>query len=107
MNAPIRPTTRNTVYSVPSCSAPARISSFDQKPASGNRPMSAAVQMTKVQYVLGMNRFRPPMSSFMSKECTAWATEPDPRNSPALNMAWVKRWNIAAVQAPTPSAITM
>ena len=54
-----------------------------------------------------MNRFMPPMSFFMSKECTAWATEPDPRNSPALNMAWVKRWNIAAVHAPTPSAMTM
>ena len=54
-----------------------------------------------------MNRFMPPMSFFMSKEWTAWATEPEPRNSPALNMAWVKRWNIAAVHAPTPSAITM
>ena len=40
-----------------------------------------------------MNRFMPPMSSFMSKLCTAWATEPDPRNRPALKKAWVKRWN--------------
>ena len=54
-----------------------------------------------------MNRFMPPMSFFMSKQCTAWATEPEPRNRPALNMAWVKRWKNAAVQAPTPSAITM
>ena len=49
MKAPSRPTTRKAVYSVPSCSAPARISSLDQKPASGNSPMRAAVQMTKVQ----------------------------------------------------------
>ena len=50
MNAPMSPTTRKARVAVPpSCSAPARISSFDQKPASGNRPMSAAVQMTKVQ----------------------------------------------------------
>ena len=54
-----------------------------------------------------MNRFMPPMSSFMSKECTAWATEPEPRKRPALNMAWVKRWNMAAVHAPTPSAMAM
>ena len=47
------------------------------------------------------------MSAFMSKLCTAWETEPDPRNNPALKNAWVKRWNSAAVHAPTPSAITM
>jgi hypothetical protein len=57
--------------------------------------------------VVGMCSRRPPMSFFMSKECTAWLTEPEPRNSSALNMAWVNRWKIAAVQAPTPSAITM
>ena len=50
---------------------------------------------------------RPPMSFFMSKLCTAWLTEPEPRNRQALKKAWVKRWKTAAVQAPTPSAITM
>ena len=54
-----------------------------------------------------MNRFIPPMCSFMSKECTEWATEPEPRKRPALNMAWVKRWNMAAVHAPTPRAMAM
>ncbi len=61
-----------------------------------------------VQKVLGMSLRRPPMSFFMSKEWwQAWLSEPAPRNRQALNMAWVKRWNIAAVQAPTPRAITM
>ena len=39
--------------------------------------------------------------------CAAWLIDPAPRNRHALNMAWVKRWNIAAVQAPTPRAVTM
>ena len=70
-------------------------------------PARASEQMMKVQEGPGMNFRRPPMSFFMSKLCTAWATEPEPRNRPALKKAWVKRWNTAAVQAPTPSAITM
>ena len=70
-------------------------------------PMSAPVQMMNVQNVFGMNFFMPPMSFFMSKLWTECATEPDPRNRPALKNAWVKRWNSAAVHAPTPSAITM
>ena len=49
----------------------------------------------------------PPMSDFMSKLCTAWATEPEPRNRQALKKAWVNRWKTAAVHAPTPSAMTM
>ena len=47
------------------------------------------------------------MSFFMSKPPAAWLTEPEPRNRQALKKAWVKRWNMAAVQAPTPRAITM
>ena len=40
-------------------------------------PMSATVQMMKVQNVIGMYFRRPPMSSFMSKVwCAAWLTEP-------------------------------
>jgi hypothetical protein len=70
-------------------------------------PMSAMVQTMNVLYVFGMNFFMPPMSAFMSKLCTECATDPDPRNSPALKKACVKRWNSAAVHAPTPSAITM
>jgi hypothetical protein len=47
------------------------------------------------------------MSAFMSKLCTAWLTEPAPRNRQALKNAWVNRWNTPAVQAPTPRAMTM
>ena len=54
-----------------------------------------------------MNLRIPPMSLFMSNECTAWATDPEPRNRLALKKAWVNRWKTAAVQAPTPSAMTM
>ncbi len=54
-----------------------------------------------------MNLRMPPMSFFMSKLWTAWATEPEPRNRLALKKAWVKRWKTAAVQAPTPRAIAM
>ena len=61
----------------------------------------------KVQKVHGMTLRRPPMSFFMSKEWMWWASEPEPRNRQALKMAWVKRWKMAAVQAPTPRAITM
>ncbi len=49
------------------------------------------------------------MSFFMSKE---WCdpeceTEPAHRNSPALKKAWVKMWNTAGPQAPTPRPIIM
>ena len=37
----------------------------------------------------------------------AWLIEPAPRNRHALKKACVKRWNNAAVQAPTPRAVTM
>ncbi len=47
------------------------------------------------------------MSFFMSKLCTAWLTEPEPRNRQALKKAWVNRWKKAAVHAPMPSAMTM
>jgi hypothetical protein len=62
-----------------------------------------------VQNVSGMYFRRPPMSFFMSKEwCEPeWLTDPAPRNRFALKNAWVKRWNTAAVHAPTPRPITM
>ncbi len=101
----MRPTTRKV--SKPFEPAFTRISSFDQKPASGKIPASAADPITKVQNVVGM-RFRSPPISRMSKVCPApWLTDPAPRNSSALKKAWVKRWKTAAVQAPTPSPITM
>ena len=49
-----------------------------------------------VQNVVGMNFRRPPIS-LMLFECTAWITEPAPRNSRALKNAWVNRWNNAGV----------
>ncbi len=69
--------------------------------------MSAAVPMMKVLYVCGIHLRRPPMSLRMSKLCTAWLTEPAPRNRQALKKAWVNRWKNAAVHAPMPSAMTM
>ena len=85
------------------------ISSFEKKPARGGSPASASVAMTKVTKVIGILRQRPPMSFFMSKEwCEAeWLTEPAPRNRQALKNAWVKMWNTAGSQAPTPRPIIM
>ena len=87
----------------------ARISSFDQNPASGKIPARAAEPITNVVKVTGMCLRRPPMSFFMSKLwCEPeWLTEPAPRNRSALKKAWVKRWKMAAVHAPHPRAITM
>ena len=103
----MKPMTMNT--SKPLASALARISSFDQKPANGKKPTSAAVPTMNVQNVIGMYFRRPPMSFFMSNEwwLPEWLTEPAPKNKRALKNAWVKMWKTPAVQAPTPSAITM
>ena len=46
--------------------------------------------------VTGIYLRRPPIAD-ISFECTAWMMLPAPRNSSALNMAWVKRWNIEAM----------
>jgi len=45
--------------------------------------------------------------SLMLFECTAWMRAPDPRKSRALKKAWVKRWKMPAVHAPTPRAMIM
>ena len=63
--------------------------------------------MMKVQNVLGMYLRSPPIFRMSKVWWAAWLTEPAPRNRQALNMAWVKRWKTAAVQAPTPRAMTM
>ena len=54
-----------------------------------------------VACVTGMYRRRPPMAD-ISLECTAWMMHPAPRNSSALNMACVKRWNIEAMYPSPP-----
>ena len=63
----------------------------------------AADPTMKVLNVVGMYFFSPPISRMSKVWWAAWLTEPAPRNRQALNMAWVKRWNTAAVHAPTPS----
>ena len=95
--------------SKPPLPAVARISSFDQKPASGKTPASASDPIMNVQNVIGMYLRSPPMSFFMSKEwCEPeWLTEPAPRKRSALKNAWVKRWKTAPTQAPTPRPMTM
>ena len=71
------------------------ISSFEKNPENGGTPASAAEPIRKVQKVTLMS-FRSPPISLMLFECTAWITDPAPRNSNALKNAWVNRWNIAA-----------
>jgi len=111
MNAPAMATISTTEASVPpepeaSYCTDARISSFDQKPASGKIPARASDPITNVRYVHGMLFRRPPMS-LMLFECTAWITDPAQRNSRPLKNACVKRWNNPAVYAPAPIATVM
>ena len=77
-------------------------SSFDQNPASGAMPASAADPIRNVQNVTGMGFRKPPMS-LMSLEWTAWITEPAPRKSSALKNACVNRWKNAALRPAGPS----
>ena len=80
---------------------------MDQNPASGGMPARAREAMTKVAKVLGMYLRSPPILRMSKVWWAAWLTDPAPRKRQALNMAWVKRWKMAAVQAPTPRAMTM
>ena len=59
--------------------------------------------------VTGIFLASPPMSFFMSKLwCEPlWLTEPAHRNRQHLKKAWVKMWNTAGSQAPTPRPIIM
>ena len=66
----------------------------------------ARVAIRKVTKVMGIFLRRPPMSG-ISWLCTAWITEPAPRKSRALNMAWVVRWNMPLAASPAPRAMTM
>ena len=52
--------------------------------------------MRNVQWVMGMYLRSPPIA-LISLLCTAWIMQPAPRKSNALNMAWVKRWNMEAM----------
>ena len=71
------------------------ISSFDQKPASGQKPAMAAVAMAKVQKVTGIFLRRPPILRTSCSPPSAWITLPAPRNRQALKKACVTTWKIA------------
>jgi hypothetical protein len=83
------------------------ISSFDQKPASGKTPARASVAITKHHLVIGKYFLRPPISRMSNVWWQAWLIEPAHRKRQALKKAWVKRWKMAPVHAPTPRAMTM
>ena len=72
------------------------ISSFDEKPEKNGIPAMARQEIRKVMCVTGIYLRRPPIAD-ISLLCTAWIIHPAPRNRQALNMAWVKRWNIDAI----------
>ena len=72
------------------------ISSFDQKPANGGTPAIASQPMMNVPHVIGMNLASLPILRMSCSSCMPWITEPEPRNSSALNTAWVIMWNTAA-----------
>jgi len=65
---------------------------------SGKRGMPAMARQAakNVMWVMGRYLRNPPIS-YIKLLCMAWITEPAPRNSNALNMAWVNRWNIEAM----------
>jgi hypothetical protein len=69
----------------------------------------AAVPMTKVAEGLGHDLAHAThvLLDHVEAEWMWWAERARPKNRQALKKAWVNRWKIAAVQAPTPSAITM
>ena len=85
------------------------ISSFEKKPLKNGTPHSAAVETIHATKVIGIFLRSPPMSFFMSKLwCEpVWPTEPAHRNRQHLKNAWVKMWNTAGIQAPTPRPIIM
>ncbi len=76
-------------------SANQMISSFDQKPASGQKPAIAAVAIRKVQNVSGIFFHSPPILRTSCSPPNAWITLPAPRNRQALKKACVTTWKIA------------
>src|SRR5690606_27115553 len=84
-----------------------RISSFDQKPASGGMPAMAKVAMPMVVAVMGMRLARPPILYMSCSSDMAWITDPAPRNRSALKKAWVMRWNTPATYAVAPTPMNM
>ena len=93
------------------------ISSLEKKPAKGQIPAIARVAIHITTQVMRMRVRSPPMfrmscaSSWLPALCSAWCIEwmtaPAPRKSSALKKAWVMRWKMAAVKAPTPAPRNM
>ena len=81
------------------------ISSLLKNPEKGGMPEMARQATRKVACVTGRYLRSPPMW-LISLLWTAWMMAPAPRNSKALNMAWVKRWNMEAMY-PSPSCPSM
>ena len=79
-----------------------RISSLEKNPLKGQIPAIARHATRNVTWVTGMYFLSPPMAD-ISFECTACMIQPAPRKSRALNIAWVKRWNMEAIY-PSPPA---
>jgi hypothetical protein len=52
--------------------------------------------ISRVQYVIGMYFFSPPIRRMSCSWCSAMITEPAARNSSALKKACVMRWNMPA-----------
>src|SRR5262249_8784425 len=84
-------------------SAETRISSFEKNPEKGGKPAMAQVAIRNVQAVIGIFFHNPPMLRMSCSPLMAWMTDPDPRNKQALKNAWVTRWKMPAVNAPTPT----
>ena len=73
-----------------------KISSLLKNPENGGMPAIAKQATRKVICVIGICLRKPPIR-LISLLCTVWMMAPAPRKSRALNMAWVKRWNIEAM----------
>ena len=68
-----------------------RISSFDQKPASGGIPAIASVAIPIVANVTGIKGRSPPIFRMSCSPPTPWITEPAARNNSPLKKACVIR----------------
>ncbi len=96
ISAVTRPITQSTENHPPRANAAPRISSFDQKPASGGMPAMARVATPIVAAVIGIFRRSPPILCMSCSSLMAWITDPAPRKRSALKKAWVMRWKIPA-----------
>ena len=84
------------------------IRSLLKKPAVMNgRPASEQPAIRNVQKATGISLRKPPIRNMLCSSSSALMITPAPRNRRALKNACVTKWNMAACQAPTPSARNM